>query len=125
MTIGEMKITDDEFDFGHMFLIDLPLQLFHSSISVQECIVLQVQHKRYSAKGDAGTYPSCQRWFLPVLPTTLARLLLRSQAEREALRSFPTGQARRNEKRPHPASTPLPPKRDLKYQPCALDYNRI
>src|SRR6266566_1951485 len=95
MTIGEMKITDDEFDFGHMFLIDLPLQLFHSSISVQECIVLQVQHKRYSAKGDAGTYPSCQRWFLPVLPTTLAHLLLRSQAEREALRcSYPFDQRR-------------------------------
>jgi len=36
-------------------------------------------------RGDAGTNPSRQRWFLPVLPTTLARLLLRSQAERKAL----------------------------------------
>jgi hypothetical protein len=43
--------------------------------------------KLSSTKGDAGTYPSRQRWFLPVLPTTLARLLLRSQAERKALRS--------------------------------------
>ncbi len=49
----------------------------------------------------AGTYPSHQRWFLPVLPTTLARLLLRSQAERKALRSYPTGQVRRKEKGRH------------------------
>ena len=39
-----------------------------------------------------------QRWHLPALPTTLARLLLRSQASRK-------------EKRPHPASTPNPPLR--------------
>jgi len=90
----------------------------------------------------AGTYQSHQRWFLPVLPTTLAdsismqstplarlilvrlettlarlllrshpickacatlrlharrRLLLRSQAERKALRTSPTGQVRRKE----------------------------
>jgi len=44
------------------------------------------------SRASAGTYPSHQRWFLSVLPTTLARLLLRSQAEREALRSYPTGE---------------------------------
>ena len=45
-----------------------------------------------------ATNPSRQRLFLSVLPTTLARLLLRSQAERKALRSYPTGQVRRKEK---------------------------
>jgi hypothetical protein len=60
-------------------------------------LVCQVSFGALS-RASAGTYPSHQRWFLSVLPTTLARLLLRSQAEREALRSYPTGQVRRKEK---------------------------
>jgi len=48
--------------------------------------LMQIQIRAESL-APAGTYPSHQRWFLPVLPTTLARLLLRSQAERKALRS--------------------------------------
>ncbi len=43
-------------------------------------------------KGPGRRKPPGQRWHLPALPTTLARLLLRSQASRK-------------EKRPHTAST--------------------
>src|ERR1700687_5830832 len=63
-------------------------------------VLMQIQIRAESL-APAGTYPSHQRSFLPVLPTTLARLLLRSQAERKALRSYPTGQVRRKEKGCH------------------------
>src|SRR5712692_5471711 len=42
----------------------------------------------------AGTYPSCQSWFLPVPPTLLRWHLSVSPT---LLRSYPTGQVRRKE----------------------------
>ncbi len=82
---------------------------------IVECVAHDVDGS--SARGDAGTYPSHQRWFLPVLPTTLARLLLRSQAERKAQRSYPTDQVRRKEKRPHPSH--------LQTRPYALSFTTV
>ncbi len=53
--------------------------------------------RRKHAGDEIPSHPG-RRWHLPALPTTLARLLLRSQASRK-------------EKRPHPTSIPNPPLR--------------